>query len=845
MLNAVYWFQPHPGPLTARSWIFYAFCALVFLGCLVWAGWYLLRACPGICKTKQFAENTADRINRQDYGLLARFELMVGFTGLLLIGARLAMVYGWSARIWPLALVGLAAAGPAVFCWASRPASPLDHSLKLLTFRKVGQPLPIRWQLVLWILHLTGLAGWVHAVGWPLWSAGVLWSALLVIQFLVTLLSTYRTRPRRPGIYTTPLFPLFLAYLSAGFYLLLNLPQQPDLIPLQPGLAELWALPFYVESMSVAAVLYALLVNLYLLSHLRSSAKTETMANTRPDFRPTSRRLTVLALAGSLAAGSLGWMAFELFTHHTHGVTGTDPYGYAQVAVDLVERGSALHRFDLFPHIADLPIAWAPVITLGYHLPLNEFGDAASVWPLGMSFLLAGGYALLGEAGLYVTAPVIALLTALAVAWLTIEISRSRFKRDILGAVTAGSVALFVWTTSIEVIDRSLVPMADVAAAFFTALVWIALLKSGTQKPDRFWKPVRFPYLWALTAGICLGLAFDVRYTQLLLVVSVVLGLGWQAGINRRQRVWLLVIAGTGALLAALPDIIYRWQVFGSPLANPQARELTHFAWSNLIPTTNKMRQQLFHGQEFGLLLPFLIAGISWHWRQHRPGFVALAAGALAVMAIQLPYESLRLRDLLFLFPLLAAWTGTGLVWLWRALLDPTRQMAWPARLVNLLIALALFLSLLLPAIRIAPLVARSWHSHRASFGYVTGPERTALAQLAQLTPNPAVIGADYNGGSVTLHSQRWAFYPGGWTEDEFDYFLIRMANHGLPIFLLNDGPAMQPVIARLAAAGQLRQVARLCVPLPEGYDGGQFYEVLNKVRQACRLFYFPIEPID
>jgi hypothetical protein len=827
MFSADYWFQPNPGPMTARAWLFYAFYTLVFLGCLVWAGQRLLR--PQRNKRKPI--ETGKPWPQPHYQFLSKFEFIVGLAGLMLVGARLAIIPGWSARIWPLLMVGLALSGPVAGYWSRRPTSPFDHVWQLLALRDVGPPLPRPWQLALWTLHLLGLSVWARAAGLALWWAAVLWGMLLLVGVLKA------PATRRLNIYVAPLTPLFFAYASGGLYLLLDLPRYPFLLPLHPGLANLWWLPFYFESVSVAAILYTLLVELFLLNR-------------------GIKRFTIYILSYMLIVCSLVWLALELFIHRTHGVTGTDPYGYTQMAVDLATRSTLLHRFDVFPYIADLTIAWAPVIALGYHLPLNALGDAASVWPPGMSILLAGGYRLFGETGLYLTGPVLALPTALVVGWLTAEMSgvnrfgqppneivkgsqdndptiekqQRRFTLSSLDSFVGGSLALFVWATSYEVIDRALVPMADMAVALFTTLVWIALLKMRISNPQGFQKPLRACTLWALTAGVALGLAFEVRYTQLMLVVSVGLGLGWLRGISWRQRIWLLLAAGGGALITVLPDIVYRWQVFGSPLANPQARELTHFALVNVFPTLSRMLQQLFLGPEFGLLAPFLLAGLIWQWQRDRRGFITLAAGALAVLALQLPYESLRLRDLLSLFPLLAAWTGLGMAWTWRTLVKmPLQTTTMSPRLINALIVCVIFLSLLLPIVRVEPLVTRTWRPHRASFGYVTVSERVALTQLTSLTPAPAAIGTHLNGGAIALHSQRWPFYPGGWTEEELDCFLARMAADDVPVFLLDDGPSVRPAIERLSAAGRLRPMARLDIPLPEESGStGQLYEILR-----------------
>jgi hypothetical protein len=57
------------------------------------------------------------------------------------------------------------------------------------------------------------------------------------------------------------------------------------------------------------------------------------------------------------------------------------------------------------------------------------------------------------------------------------------------------------------------------------------------------------------------------------------------------------------------------------------------------------------------------------------------------------------------------------------------------------------------------------------------------------------------------------------------------MAANDIPVFLLDDGPSVRPTIARLAAAGRLRQITRLDVPLADNSSSGQLYEVLRGAR--------------
>ncbi|RME78806.1 MAG: hypothetical protein D6784_01940, partial [Chloroflexi bacterium] len=691
-----------------------------------------------------------------------------------------AALPGWSARIWPLLPAGVLLAGPVLNRLLSCRLPLPDSLLVALTFRR-GEPVSPPQQVILWVLHLAGLWLWARSVELPWLCWPVLGLAVLAGQWWVS-----RRAGLSPWPDALPLTPLFAAYLSAALHLWLSTADPPLPVPVYPPLSQVW---WWFEPVGTAAAAgtYALLVNLSLL---------------RPSG--VSPRLAAPVIAGS----GLVWMAAELLVHRTRGVTGTDPYGYTQVAVDLATHGTPLHRFGLFPYLADLPLAWAPVIVPGYHLPLNPFGDAASVWPPGASVLLAVGHRLAGEAGLYLTIPLLALLAAGAVGWLAVEAGQRLFPAKWMAL--AGGLSVLVWATSYEVIDRSLVPMADIPAALFTALAWIFLLRARRGG-------LRVELVNGLAAGLALGLAFDMRYTQLLLVASVIVA-AWRP----RWRPGLVLAAGMGALLAAGPDIGYRWWVFGGPLANPQGRELIHFAPAHIPLTLVRMGQALLHGREFGLLWPFTLLGLARHYHRDRRGFWILVAGALAVAGAQLPYEALRLRDWLALLALPAVWTGWGWVAAWRWLVGQEPR----TRQGQGLVALAIFALLFLPAARVRPLVARSFVPHRASFGYVSAGQRAALAQITALTSPRSAVGVAFNGGAVTLHSRRWAFYPAGWSAAELELFLARMAEDSIPVYLLDDGPALEPVIKRLAGQGRLQAVTRLDVPLPDDGGSGWLFRV-------------------
>ncbi|HEY3116275.1 MAG TPA: hypothetical protein VGK54_05995, partial [Chloroflexota bacterium] len=90
---------------------------------------------------------------------------------------------------------------------------------------------------------------------------------------------------------------------------------------------------------------------------------------------PLVRKGGMGALVGGtvvLALGTAVWACAELIGHRASGATGSDPYAYAQMAVDLVRTGTVLHRFELLPLVLhpSLSLTWDPLVHIGYHLPV-------------------------------------------------------------------------------------------------------------------------------------------------------------------------------------------------------------------------------------------------------------------------------------------------------------------------------------------------------------------------------------------------------------------------------------------------------------------------------------------
>jgi hypothetical protein len=534
------------------------------------------------------------------------------------------------------------------------------------------------------------------------------------------------------------------------------------------------------------------------------------------------------------------------FGKRTHGATASDPYAYAQMGVDLAERGTFLHRFSLFDEVIPLGIAWAPLQPVGYHIPRNDLGDCPSVWATGASVLLAAGYALLGEEGLYTTTPLVGML-ALAATWALVhEALRGQPKsvRYVTGALTVTLLA-----TSPEHVDRLLVPMADTPAQLFTVLTLFFALRGMNQLASRRQSAWSF-----LAAGICFAWAHWVRHTQLVLALPVVLAsvLGVRARESGPQQatgpevmsaVGPLLLFSSAALIAALPDIIYRWQVFGGIFAT-ETTELPLMSLANMGPVAWEVLRDVVAAGEWGYLFPLFLYG-SYRLAREQPRETAVLGSALlAVLVVHLTYRSLRLRDLISLFPLVdlaVAFGAVALVYRVRALArhGPSVAGAEPAasRVGH---QTTRFGAALLPAVVIAWVVLslalarwamiddlgkRGW----ASFGYMRAEHRAAFDVLAEITPAEAIIGASLNSGAVTMYSGRDAIRPyDSWTTEEWSIFLGAMQASGRPVYLLDDGDLMASFIDREAAYRDLTPVAELEIPLfnTRDRDTGRLYRL-------------------
>ncbi len=883
LLSPEYLVVSEPGPV-GGLWVLYFLLGLLFGAGLAAAVWVL----------------AGPRRKNQPPGrkAWAWFTFWVCLAGLGTVVGRFLGWPGWSARIWPYSLAALALAGTLAY-GLRRVQMPawLARQLRVLAFRPppASRQAPARGTALAWaaglLLHLAGI-GLVVAgrYGWPLWTAPLV---------LVVLLLPQGPWPRVLGLARRP------KPLGSGS----RLPQLMALTPLLAayGVTLLWlgyrwlgitvvgwqglAFPdpmtslFYVDGIVLAAVAYTLLCELHVTAQ---AFKPSTLG-------PSPALLWRGAAAGLLVA-TLAWTVTVYFGKRTHGATASDPYAYAQMGVDLAERGTFVHRFSLFEEVIPLDIAWAPLQPVGYHIPRNDLGDCPSVWATGASAFLAAGYGLLGEVGLYVTTPVLALLSLAATWALVHEVLRSapRGVRTLTAALTVVLLA-----TSPEQVDRLLVPLADAPAQLLTVLTLLFLLRgarhlvaadsssrvnpwrgrhseskslslrgasafgerrsnlrsgAGGSPPQLPVAILRRPkagrlamtsaaVAWVL-AGFAFALAYWVRHTQLVLALAAPLAI-WALGHplpqetptrpGPRQTLPILLslaLFGGAAVLGALPDMVYRWRWFGGLLAT-ETTELPLMGLQHIGPVALEMLRAVLAAGEWGYLFPLALYGIYRLAREWPRQVLVLASAFVAVLLVHLTYHSLRLRDLLSLFPLVNLAVAYGAV----SFLRRARAAAWdtrgahrPHRLGRALLpaAVAAWIILSLALARWV-MIGSLWKPGWASFGYMRAEQRAAFDRLAGLTPHDAVVGASLNAGSVALYAGRDPVRPyDSWTPEEWHIFLDAMDSLGRPVYLLDDGDLMSEFIEAQRGGCVLDPVAELQVPLfyARGRETGWLYRL-------------------
>ncbi len=660
----------------------------------------------------------------------------------------------------------------------------IDCWLAMLALQPCGKPHNQPRITLVWLaLHLAGLTALWLLFQFPLVSAMALAALTLCALLSPQLFNSVRAHERRLSLGV--LSPLLLVYLVIAVRLVLKYAFQWQL-PTYAGGEPLNVVTALITTENILLAALAYIVLIYFVQAAREQAQWSR------------------AIALTLLVLTLVWAMWEFFGHHSAGVTGSDPYAYAQMAVDWAARGTPLHEFPLFSPVVALDLPYFAGVHVGYHLPLENLRDAASVWPTGVSFFLAIAYRMLGEDGLYRVVPLFGLLS-LGVLWWLARCSAPQHA-DLIGAF-----AVLLLATSFEQVNRLLVPMADVPSQFFCTLA-IALALFAPRIARR-----NFMALIALgaLAGMAFGLAYWIRHTQLLigfaLVLAVVL---WEAH-SRCARLAFLAVLACVALLVALPDLAYHQQVFGSVI-NVESEELQYFRLDALGAAIARALSEFLLPHEFGFIWPLTVIGALRMARAQFKLFAVLLTWLLAVVAIHLPYAALRLRDLLGEFPPLMIWTAWGAVTFIAArrpadvktnerMTDDTTPIRFPTSYPVIILAIVFVLFAL--SLRMQTTLARTLTPHSAGFGYVLPSERAAFDAISQLTPNDAVIASTLSSGAMDLYAHRLTIRPNVWSMAQFDKFFEAMRLERRPMYLLYDSPDLRPLRDQLRASGRLEVV--------------------------------------
>ncbi len=733
LLALAYWLEPSPGRLRPAA-------LALYLGL---AGLFALGLISGLREWR-----------RGQPRALLFLDVLACMSGLGAVALRLAAAPGYSARLWVAVPLLVAAA---LFPWqtrlrADRPG--LGQGWRdLWAFRPPGAVLSPEATAVLLALHLLGLTIVARLLGWPAWCGPALLFGLLLPQ-----VPSWLARRPPSALALNALAPLYLLAAAELGRLLaaFGRPVQPSqgALPLLPALALLGA--------------YAWAYQCY---------------TTWPQ---RERRALAWALAVLAGAAAFAWAAWAYLTLYARGVTGSDPYCYVQMAVDVARRGTLEHRFPLTLYAQALHISPEPLLHVGYRLPLKGQGDAPTVWPPGHSLLLGLAGLLGGDAAIYLGTPLMGLASMAATLWLTWTLGEDLEPRL---RMFAGCLAAFLLGTSLEQLRWLSVHMADISAQLFSTLTMVLAWLAARRGRRAY---------WALS-GIALAVAYWTRHVQLAMALPALALLVTAAGRSRRERLLDAAIFLGAALVVALPDLAYHQRLFGSPL-HPESEELALYTLRALPATTAMLLRGWLATPELGYVAPFLLAGALALARCNRRVCLALGPWLVALWAVQAPYASLRLRDLLPALPALVVLAGYG------AAVSP----AWLGRhtrtgAVLLALGLVLLLGLRLGVTALVP-ARHNWNN----FGYLWATQRLEFAGLASMVEPNAVVGSTLNDGPLDLYAGCETFRPAAWRPAELERFLRALWAEDRPVYLLEDGQAMATVLAGLRAYARLTPTGSL-----------------------------------
>jgi hypothetical protein len=361
--------------------------------------------------------------------------------------------------------------------------------------------------------------------------------------------------------------------------------------------------------------------------------------------------------------------------------------------------------------------------------------------------------------------------------------------------------------------------MVDSQAEVFTTLAFFFAI--GAPHPSgRRW--------FLILSGLFLGLAYDVRHTQVLLAPAILILVSLPAQ-TRAAKFLSIALVGIASLVVASPDLWYHHAIFGS-VFHPESNELGLFSAGALQSSAYRLWDIFVRGNEFGWLVPLILVGV-WKLAKSSPtALLAIGAWLIILVGFHLFYPAVRLRDLIPEFPPLAVLTAIGFVGL--ASTIRRIEVIWhrPA------LALAVFISLELLSLRVWSTVGQPFRDAIGIFGYMTTTQRSAFESIAEMTPENAIIGAGLNTGPLDLYSHRATVHPADWSMDDQTKFLCAAKDDGRPVYLLNDSQSMGRLVATIM--GRAERLATLDVPLLDESEVGRSFSTdpggLWKVTPEC-----------
>lgn len=601
-----------------------------------------------------------------------------------------------------------------------------------------------------------------------------------------------------------------------------------------------WLLAALIIVLSYTATWLGLLLQLFFVYVLNPLAKRLT------------HPITTQAMATALLAFSFGWAIWVAWVLRTHGVTGSDPYAYAQMGVDLATNGTVYHAFPLVRITHDLSIDAPmvnsyPITHIGYRLPEDARRISTTVWPPGYAVFTGLAYLLFGEVGLYWVTPFVGWISLIVVGLLTyllVGIFKSgrwtlALREPEIGQLSdpmphhewnvadptqllAAAIAIFITATSYQQVEWQMTPMADLAAQLTSLLALLLAFnaerashveqkQAAQMASQRGRNRTPTPPLYrlkslhlAVLSGLLLGAAFTIRYTQVLIAPALAIALWqWHKPILSIRRVLLCAFS---AFVAIIPLLIYHTNAFGLPWATG-SDELSNFSLSRFPETVERFFGEMNSHREFGYLwLLMLIGSIVLAWRNVRH-FLAVAFYVLPLLIFHLFYDYLRPRDLLPIFPIGATLVALGFATLY--------SLRWSVLRLGAVILVATLLlgrssqTLALP-------VTRAF----GAFGYLVAEQRASFEHIRLNTPANAVIGCSLNSGAVDLHSQRQTFRPATWKATELVRFIRAVKAEGKPAYLLFDGDELRGTIDTLQFNFRMTEIGRFDMPY-YFYGGG------------------------